>query len=97
MHLSLASAWSGKRWKTCLKFNNSTFKATDDWFSRYEKRECLVHRKLHSSDHSIAEVWPELRQAYDDDDIWNTDESRTYFCASTDTTNILNLRQIKGR
>ena len=86
MHLSLASAWLCKRRKTCLKFNNSTFKATDDWFSRNEKRECLVHRKLHgegqpvdSSDHSIAEVWPELRQAYDDDDIWNTDESRTLF------------------
>ena len=45
-----------------------------------------MHRKLHSegqpvdsSDHSIDQVWPELRQAYDDDDIWNTDESRTLF------------------
>ena len=77
------------------KMNHTEFKATVGWFSRFKKREGIVHRKLHGEvqtadvfqrDHSIDQVWPDLPARYAEEDNWNADESGIYFRALPDGT-----------
>jgi len=65
-----------------IKLNKADSKPTDGWFSRFKKREGIVHKKLHGeclsadvpSRDKWIEAWPSIREAFSDDNIWNADE-----------------------
>lgn len=77
------------------KMNVPEFKATEGWFSRFKKREGIVHKRLHgegqtadsvSRDHWMNHVWPDLKKRFNEEQIWNADESGVYIRALPDST-----------
>ena len=77
------------------KINKPDFKATNSWFCRFKKRECLVHKKLHGKGEAadvesrvqwLNGIWPDLRKRFNEEDIWNTDESGIFIRALPDAT-----------
>ena len=71
------------------------WKASEGWFSRFKKREGLGHKKLHGEakdsdvqqrENWIETVWPSLCQQYDEENIFNADETGIYFRAMPDST-----------
>ena len=63
----------------------------DHWINMPSRDQCI---DTLSHDLWIDRVWPELRQAYADEDIWNTDESGIYIRALPDTTLTLSTERI---
>ena len=72
----------------------SSWKGSEGWFSRFKKREGLVHKKLHGEakdadvqqrENWIVSVWPSLWKQYDKENIFNADETGIYFCAMPDS------------
>ena len=65
------------------------WKASEGWFSRFKKQQKL-HGKAKDADlqqreNWIATVWPSLWQQYDEENIFNADETGIYFCAMPDS------------
>lgn len=67
----------------------------DEWLSRFKRREGLRPRCLHGEgdaadlyarDELLETVWPQRKEEYPPEDIWNADESGFFFCALSDKT-----------
>lgn len=66
------------------------FEPTNGWLDRWKKRENIQFKKLCGEKNSadtvaanawLENVWPDIRQNYDPDDIYNADESGLMFKA----------------
>ena len=77
------------------KMGKETFKATNGWFERFKKREGLKTKKLHGEGQAadiaaqedwLIHTWPNLRERFKDEDIFNADESGIYIRALPDYT-----------
>jgi len=61
------------------------FNASDGWLLIFQKKNNLVYRKFHSeaadADQESKDGFcrPEMRQRYEDKDIWNADETGLFF------------------
>ena len=77
------------------KLGHDEFKASSGWLSRLLKRRDISRKKKHgeaqSSDFQastdwLKDVWPQLRERYSSDDIFNCDETGLYYRMWPDTT-----------
>lgn len=81
------------------------FKATNGWFTRWQKRENLVYKKpqgeQREADHAGADVWikeewPKIVSEYNSSDIYNADETALYFRALPEHTYAFKCDKAKG-
>lgn len=77
------------------ELGKDNFVATSGWLSRWKDRNAIVFKRLHGekkdadeqgADHWIQNVLPEIISAYEENDIYNADETGLYYRAIPDGT-----------
>ncbi len=71
-----------------VQLGDSSFKATDGWFTCFKKHEDLVFKKLNGeaadADHKSSQIWlektrPKLREEYQPEEIFNRGETGLFY------------------
>ena len=80
------------------------FKASNGWLEKFRKRHLILHRQISGESASVntetTEEWknrlPNILRGYNDDDVYNADETGLLFKALPDKSLVVTKDQCKG-